>query len=341
MIKEGNFSLKKFPSSVTIHSYEKPAAKNDAKGESMENIKVDVIIPVYHPGKEFSVLLERLTEQTVVIHRIIAMNTEENYWNKELEQKYPLLEVHHLKKSEFDHGGTRAWAAELSDAEIMVFMTQDAVPADRNLIENLVKALEKEKMIAAAYARQLPNEMCSFVERYTRSFNYPEKSYVRTQRDLSLYGIKTFFCSNVCAAYKKEIYQKLGGFVRKAIFNEDMIYAGRLIQEGYAVAYAADAKVIHSHNYSCMQQFHRNFDLGVSQAEHPEIFEGVPSEGEGIKLVKKTINYLIKKRKIWLIPGVILQSGCKYAGYLSGKNYRKLPKKVILWCTMNREYWKV
>jgi len=333
--------LKKFPSSVTIHSYEKPAAKNDAKGESMENIKVDVIIPVYHPGKEFSVLLERLTEQTVVIHRIIAMNTEENYWNKELEQKYPLLEVHHLKKSEFDHGGTRAWAAELSDAEIMVFMTQDAVPADRNLIENLVKALEKEKMIAAAYARQLPNEMCSFVERYTRSFNYPEKSYVRTQRDLSLYGIKTFFCSNVCAAYKKEIYQKLGGFVRKAIFNEDMIYAGRLIQEGYAVAYAADAKVIHSHNYSCMQQFHRNFDLGVSQAEHPEIFEGVPSEGEGIKLVKKTINYLIKKRKIWLIPGVILQSGCKYAGYLSGKNYRKLPKKVILWCTMNREYWKV
>ena len=333
--------MKKFPSSVTIHSYEKPAAKNNAKGESMENIKVDVIIPVYHPGKEFSVLLERLTEQTAAIHRIIAMNTEENYWNKELEQKYPLLEVHHLKKSEFDHGGTRAWAAELSDAEIMVFMTQDAVPADRNLIENLVKALEKEKMIAAAYARQLPNEMCSFAERYTRSFNYPEKSYVRTQRDLSLYGIKTFFCSNVCAAYKKEIYQELGGFVRKTIFNEDMIYAGKLIQMGYGIAYAADAKVIHSHNYSCMQQFHRNFDLGVSQAEHPEIFAGVPSEGEGIKLVKKTINYLIQERKIWMIPGVILQSGCKYAGYLSGKNYRKLPRKMILWCTMNREYWNV
>ena len=333
--------MKKFPSSVTIHSYEKPAAKNDAKGESMENIKVDVIIPVYHPGKEFSVLLERLTEQTAVIHRIIAMNTEENYWNKELEQKYPLLEVHHLKKSEFDHGGTRAWAAELSDAEIMVFMTQDAVPADRNLIENLVKALEKEKMIAAAYARQLPNEMCSFAERYTRSFNYPEKSYVRTKKDLPLYGIKTFFCSNVCAAYKKEIYQELGGFVRKTIFNEDMIYAGKLIQMGYGIAYAADAKVIHSHNYSCMQQFHRNFDLGVSQAEHPEIFAGVPSEGEGIKLVKKTINYLIQKRKIWLIPGVILQSGCKYAGYLSGKNYRKLPRKMILWCTMNRQYWNV
>ena len=246
-----------------------------------------------------------------------------------------------MKKQEFDHGGTRARAAELSDAEVMVFMTQDAMPSDQKLLENLVKALMQNTDIGAAYARQLPNAECSFVERYTRSFNYPDQSVVKTKKDLPVYGIKTFFCSNVCAAYKKDIYQKMGGFIRKAIFNEDMIYAGRLIQEGYAIAYAADARVIHSHNYSCRQQFHRNFDLGVSQAEHPEIFEGIPSEGEGIKLVKRTIIYLAKKGKIWLIPGVILQSGCKYAGYLAGKKYRKLPKKMILWCTMNREYWNV
>ena len=54
--------------------------------------------------------------------------------------------------------------------------------------------------------------------------------------------------------------------------------------------------VIHSHNYNCMQQFHRNFDPGVSQAEHPEVFEGVPSEGEGIRLVKKSMAYLLKTR---------------------------------------------
>ena len=305
----------------------------------MNNKKVDVIIPAYHPGKEFSTLLERLTRQTVPVHRMIVMNTEEKFWNPELEEKYPTLEVHHLRKSEFDHGGTRAKAAELSDADIMVFMTQDAMPADKKLIENLVKALTQDEKIGAAYARQLPNAECSFVERYTRSFNYPETSVVKTKEDLPVYGIKTFFCSNVCAAYKKEVYQELGGFIRKAIFNEDMIYAGNLIQQGYGIAYAADARVIHSHNYSCMQQFHRNFDLGVSQAEHPEIFEGVPSEGEGIKLVKKTIAYLAKQGRIWLIPGVILQSGCKYAGYLAGKKYRRLPKKVILWCTMNREYW--
>ena len=178
------------------------------------------------------------------------------------------------------------------------------------------------------------------MERYTRAFNYPDRSVVKTKDDLDKYGIKTFFCSNVCAAYKKDIYEKQGGFVRRTIFNEDMIYAGGLIQKGYRIAYAAEARVIHSHNYNCMQQFHRNFDLGVSQAEHPEIFEGVPSEGEGMRLVKKTLAYLIHSGRVWLIPGFVLQCAGKYVGYLAGKKFRKLPKKFILWCTMSPNYWK-
>ena len=306
----------------------------------MENKTVDVIIPAYHPGKEFATLIKRLEKQSVPIHRIIVMNTEESMWNKEWEKLSDVMEIHHLAKSEFDHGGTRAQAAELSDADVMIFMTQDAMPADRELLAELLKALEQDENIAAAYARQLPNAECSFVERYTRAFNYPDRSVVKTKKDMDQYGIKTFFCSNVCAAYKKDIYQKQGGFVRRTIFNEDMIYAGGLIQAGDGIAYAAEAKVIHSHNYNCMQQFHRNFDLGVSQAEHPEIFEGVPSEGEGMRLVKKTLSHLVRSGKIWLIPGFVMQCAGKYAGYLAGKNFRRLPKKFVLWCTMSPNYWK-
>ncbi|RGU31177.1 glycosyltransferase [Ruminococcus sp. AF17-22AC] len=306
----------------------------------MENKTVDVIIPAYHPGKEFATLIKRLEKQSVPIHRIIVMNTEESMWNKEWEKLSDVMEIHHLAKSEFDHGGTRAQAAELSDADVMIFMTQDAMPADRELLAELLKALEQDENIAAAYARQLPNAECSFVERYTRAFNYSDRSVVKTKKDMDQYGIKTFFCSNVCAAYKKDIYQKQGGFVRRTIFNEDMIYAGGLIQAGYGIAYAAEAKVIHSHNYNCMQQFHRNFDLGVSQAEHPEIFEGVPSEGEGMRLVKKTLSHLVRSGKIWLIPGFVMQCAGKYAGYLAGKNFRRLPKKFVLWCTMSPNYWK-
>ena len=292
----------------------------------MNTVKTDVIIPAYRPGEEFEKLLERLSAQKYPVNRIIVMNTEEKFWKKTWEEKYPLVEVHHLTKEEFDHGATRRRGAELSDAEILVFMTQDALP-------------ENEK-VGAAYARQLPKSDCGFLEKYTRSFNYPSESCLKTEKDLATRGIKTYFCSNVCAAYDHKIYNEIGGFPEHAIFNEDMIYAGWMVKKGYGVAYVAEARVYHSHNYSCAQQFHRNFDLGVSQAEHPEIFEGVPSEGEGIRLVKKSMAYLTKTGHIWMIPGLFFQSASKYAGYFLGKRYKKLPEKLILSCTMSPEYWK-
>ena len=112
------------------------------------------------------------------------------------------------------------------------------------------------------------------------------------------------------------------------------------MEHGYAVAYAADAKVIHSHNYSAREQFRRNFDLGVSQADHPEVFSVVQSEGEGIRLVKQTAGYLLKKRRGTLLPKLIWVSGLKYMGFFMGKRYKKLPEGLVRLCTMNKNYWK-
>ena len=99
---------------------------------------VDIIIPTYRPDREFGKLLHRLEEQEYCPDRILVMNTGEQYWNREWE-KCSLLEVHHLEQKDFDHGGTRKRAAELSHADIMIFMTQDALPADRKVIGNLAK----------------------------------------------------------------------------------------------------------------------------------------------------------------------------------------------------------
>ncbi|GFH94163.1 hypothetical protein IMSAGC003_00693 [Lachnospiraceae bacterium] len=306
-------------------------------------MKVDVIIPVYRPDRSFFQLIEKLETQTVPVRRIIIMNTEEKYFEqliygtKFLEQ-HQQVSVSHLSKKEFDHGRTRAAGVGKSDAEIFVMMTQDALPGDEKLIEALVTAL-KAPGTAAAYARQLPAEDAGPVETYMRGYNYPPSSRVKSQEDLPELGIKTYFCSNVCCAYRRDLYDQLGGFIRHTIFNEDMLYAAKAIKAGCRIAYAADALVIHSHNYTCGQYFRRNFDLGVSQADHPEVFRGVPSEGEGIRSVKAAASYLRKQRQSCRIPGLFLQSGCKYAGYWLGKHYRRLPRKFVLKCTDNREYW--
>ena len=304
-----------------------------------KKMKIDVIIPVHGPGEEFLELLHRLERQTLPVDKLWIMNTRSGVDVEKLLAGRPKLQVLSLDKEEFDHGGTRDRAARLSDADYLLCLTQDALPADEYLVERL-SAPFADRRVKAAYARQLPREDCRELERYTRSFNYPEESRVKTAADLPELGIKTFFCSNVCAMYERETYLAQGGFPRRTIFNEDMIYAGGLVKNGFAIAYAADARVVHSHNYSGRQQFHRNFDLAVSQAEHPEVFGGLASEGEGIRLVKKTASHCLRIGKPWLIIPLVWQSGCKYLGYRLGKAYRSLPRWLVLRCTMNRAYWE-
>ena len=305
--------------------------------------KADVIIPVYKPDHKFLTLIERLEHQSVPVNRIIVINTEQKYFDRlfygtSFPNDYHNITVKHISKREFDHGKTRNRGVQYSDADFFIMMTQDAVPADEYLVEELLKPLCDEH-VAAAYARQLADENSSEVEKYTRNFNYPDRSAIKTGEDLERLGIKTFFCSNVCAAYNRKIFDVLGGFVKHTIFNEDMIYAAGAVKAGYGIAYAADSKVYHSHNYSCMEQFHRNFDLGVSQAEHPEVFAAYSSESEGTRLVRQTVRHLWDNRMKRQIPYVFVQGGFKYIGYLLGKHYRRLPRRWTVAMSSNKEYW--
>ena len=305
---------------------------------------IDVIIPTYKPDEKFKRLIEMLERQTIPVNKMIIINTEEKYMDafcvgNHFLAEHKKLSIHHISQKEFDHGKSRNMGVKKSQADIFIFMTQDAIPQDEYLIEQLIKPLT-DKRVACAYARQLPDENSTMVEQLTRNFNYPDKSCIKAQEHLSKLGIKTYFCSNVCCAYNAQIFRELKGFINHTIFNEDMIYAAKAIQKGYRIAYVADAEVVHSHNYTGKQQFHRNFDLGVSQADHPEIFEGISSESEGIKMVKETIGRLKESGYGKEVPGYIVTSGCKFIGYRLGKAYKKLPMWLIRKCTMSPMYWK-
>ena len=295
---------------------------------------VDVIIPTYRPGPELCGLLR----QTVVPEHIFLVNTEEAAFDSALIENLPQVSICHIPKKAFDHGGTRQMALGLSKAAYVLFMTQDALPADKCLIERLLSAVA-EPGVRVAYVRQLPRGDCCVIERYTRLFNYPETSRVKNIGDLPDLGVKTFFCSNVAALYDRAYLLAGGGFYVPSIFNEDMVFAAKALRAGAAVAYAADARVIHSHNYSARQQFHRNFDNGVSQARHPEAFEGVGSAGEGKKLVVSTLKHLLRTGHPLLVPKLFLHSAAKLSGFYLGRHYHRLPKFVVRVCTDNRGFW--
>lgn len=306
--------------------------------------KTDVIIPVYKPTKRLFTLLDRLEVQTVPVNKIILINTEQRYFDAlvagmDFWQRYKNVIVKHISRREFDHGYTRRRTVAESDNDYFVMMTDDAIPADNLLLEKLLAPVYNGEA-EMSYARQLTDDNCSEIEKFTRKFNYPDESVLKSKEDLPEKGIKAFFASNVCAAYDRKVYDSLDGFVKHTIFNEDMIYARRLIDAGYKIAYVAGARVYHSHNYSGVQQFRRNFDLGVSHAQYPHVFEGLKTESEGIRLVKTTSRYLISIGKPWLIVKLCWLSGCKYLGYFLGKRYRKWPQRFVRVCSMNKEYWK-
>ena len=127
--------------------------------------------------------------------------------------------------------------------------------------------------------------------------------------------------------------------MKKAVFNEDMIMAGRMLKAGYSCVYAAKAEVIHSHNYTCIQQFKRNFDVAVSQVDNPDVFGGIKSESEGIRLMKNTAGYLIKIRRPWLIMPLVIKSGFKYLGYKLGQHYKHLPQRLVVKLSSTPKYW--
>ena len=308
--------------------------------------QVTVLIPVWKPGEQFGTLLKRISLQTVRPKRVLIMNTVEGDEDDQLsalvdtfQDRFEVLSVFHVEKKDFDHGGTRNLGFQFSDTQLVLCMTQDAIPAGSRLIEHLVRCFDDPK-VAAAYGRQLAGKDCSAREAFTRRFNYPDQSMVKSGDDLETMGIKTFFCSDVCAMWRRDVYFELGGFEHPVIFNEDMILAGKLIESGWKIAYAADAAVWHSHNYSPARQMRRNFDLGVSQAQHPELFASYPSEGEGIRLVKQCAAYLVKSGKPGELFALAADSASKYLGYRLGKNYRRLPKRLIKRLTDNRSYWE-
>ena len=289
------------------------------------SICVDIVIPVYRPGAEFADVIKKLASQDIRPQKIIIMNTldEGDDTLPDLSSVFDGIEIHNIIKEDFYHGKTRNEAASYSDAPYLVFMTMDALPADEKLISSLLAPMSDERT-AVSYARQLPKDGCSTLERINRIYNYPSEDRKKGLQDLESLGVKTFFCSNACACYKREIFDQLGGFVDETMFNEDMIYASKAVRAGYFIYYASSARVYHSHDYTLLEQYRRNIDLGISQAEHPEVFEGISSESEGMRFVKTGIKMLSDEGKLLLLPKFLLFCAARYLGFRKGKRLSRL-----------------
>lgn len=283
-------------------------------------MKVEVIIPAYKPDEKLVKAVKALNSQTMKPDRIriILTKTREGEKDELLARLPEGTVVEEIEKEYFSHGGTRQYAVDSSEAAYILFMTQDAIPADRYLVRNLYGALAK-KDAAVAYARQIPYNTSSDTEKYSRRYNYPSYSMSKTKADLAQMGIKTYFCSDSCAMYNVNIHNELGGFDVTANFNEDMLYACKAVNCGCSIEYVSDAHVYHSHDFTLREQFRRYRHIARSQRQHREEFRGVRSESEGIKYLVKGMRYFLYRGKFKAAFELVAVSAVKYLGFLAGK----------------------
>ncbi len=297
-----------------------------------------IIIPTYNAQKYLVKLLNKIKNQSLADYELIIIDSSSSDKTVEIAKKYT-DNVIIIPQSEFDHGGTRAKAAQIAKGEILVFLTQDALPLDNNTIENIVNVFKNTK-VGAAYGRQLSYEETNLFGKHLREFNYSENSYTRDKKNIKEFGLKTAFLSDSFAAYRRSSLESVGWFKNGLILGEDTYVGAKMILAGYSLAYVSSAKVYHSHSYSVGEEFKRYFDIGVfHKTEEWILKEFGKAEGEGMKYIKSEINYLFTNSAWYLLPMFLMRNGMKYIGYKLGQKYEKLPMWMIKKFSMHYRWW--
>lgn len=298
-----------------------------------------VVIPTLNAEPYFPRLVDGLRAQAITPDQVLVIDSESTDRTRDVLADYGARVVTYPRRL-FNHGGTRAHAISLvPDADYIVMMTQDAIPADGHTIERLV-ACFADQTVGMAYGRQLPRPDTGAVERFSRLFNYPEQSEVRSLADSERLGVKTTFCSNSFAAYRRTAYEEAGGFPLDAFFAEDQITAGRMLLAGWKLVYAADARVFHSHGYSIREEFSRYFDVGVFHRRNGWLRDKFgTAEGEGLRYLRNELAYLWQCERS-AIPSSGVRTLAKYAGYRLGLLEARLSNRIKARLSMQPGYWR-
>lgn len=296
---------------------------------------VGVLIPTYQAANHLQFCLPPLIASSCN-PRILVIDSSSTDQTASIAKEYG-IEVLIIPQREFNHGTTREMGRKYLKTEIVVMITQDAYASSPDMLEMLIQPLI-EKKASIAYARQLPHPSASVLASFSREFNYPVQSHVRSLADKDLYGSYTFFCSNSCAAYRYEALEEIGGFTH-TLFGEDTEAVAKLLHADHKIAYVAEAKVHHSHEFTLKQEFSRHFDMGFARSQLKDLLEIAGKDKKRGQLYTKELMKRLWKNNPKLIPYATIQTILKFCGYSIGRRTAQAPVWLKQFLSGQKEYW--
>lgn len=307
-------------------------------------MKIDLILLTYKPEKPFIDLVKMINKQDTPINKIYVANAEQKYYDRLHYTDKSFVEVknisvRHMSKRECDGGKTKNQLVDMSDADFFIVMGQNAVPKSTEMVTNLLNAFKNDDKVAVAYARHMASDNCPEYIKYVKTYYFPDNSFVRSQRDLANYGRMTYYSSNECAMYRRDIFEKLGGFDSHVIINEDILYAYRAINAGYKVAYAADAQIELTNEKDSYDYQRRFFDYGVVTSMYPDVFSYHENIESGKKIIKMTKNHLARNGYRSAAFSFAKFASKMLSAYKKGYRYKMIPKDKLAKYSDNNSFW--
>ena len=280
-------------------------------------MSVSVIIPTLEAAGQIGPLLDALRRQTVRADKVLVVDSGSRDGTAELARAHG-ARVMCVPRDRFDHGGTRDAALRQTAGGFVLFLTQDALPADERYIEHLLEPFADER-VAAVSGRQLPRPDARPYVRAVQQYRYPPQSRAWGPEERDALGIRAYHLSDVCSAYRRSAYEAVGGFPHPLPTNEDMLIAAALLDAGYRLAYRADAAVVHSHNLTLRQEYRRNVLIGRFLREYGERLGNPRETGEGLRMVRQVLSQLLRSGHPLECPAFAADCAARLLGSQAGR----------------------
>lgn len=235
---------------------------------------VSVILPTWNGERHLRRLLPALARQELPGgFEIRAVDSSSRDATREL-LRAAGAHVRVIEQRHFRHGGTRNLAASDALGRYLVFLSQDAEPADERFLAALVAAFDDPR-VAGATSRVLPRPGDDPLTRRT-VLDLPEAATDPRLRELGaraglweLSGAERadhLRFNNVSSAIRADVFRALP--FPDLSFGEDFAWAARALTAGWRLRYVPEAVAYHAHAYSARQVFER---YSVDAAFHREV----------------------------------------------------------------------
>lgn len=266
-----------------------------------------------------------LCQKFISPFEVIAVDSGSTDASINMLKQYP-VSLKQIPAQEFHHSRTRNFAASFAQGKVLVFLSQDAMPASDQWLATLIGNFEDPK-VGAVYGRQLPRPGSLGERHETFDTIYGAQKIIKDPMHRNGLGYRFYHFSNVNAAIRRDVWQATK-FPEDLKVFEDIGIAKRILDAGWKIVYEPEAAVIHSHNHSTLGLFKRYFDIGYT-LKQLKIWDAPGTKAslsrDGWKLLKTKLRRTRTNSPVPGARGGIEQDIAKSAGLFLGINQALLP----------------